>query len=116
LKVCNKSGKTAFVAVAYAGNNANWISEGWYEINPRKCETVVDTKLVSGDFYYLYASDRNDAWVWEGKTDQLFCVHPTDQFDYSTKKDSECGGGGTELRPFWEVKVDGTSYTENLGK
>jgi uncharacterized membrane protein len=23
LKVCNKSGKTAFVAVAYAGNNAN---------------------------------------------------------------------------------------------
>ncbi|MDX2254822.1 MAG: DUF1036 domain-containing protein [Pseudanabaenaceae cyanobacterium bins.39] len=113
LKVCNRSSRTAYIAVAYGVGDDRWRSEGWYEINPNKCEVVIDQPLAAGDYYYLYGGDRGDSWVWEGNTDQNFCVHPTDAFNYVAKGDG-CGRNGSELRPFFEVKVDSSSYTMNL--
>lgn len=113
LKVCNRSNRTAYIAVGYGVGDDRWRSEGWYEINPKKCEVVIDSDLTPGDYYYLYGGDRGDSWVWEGNTNQNFCVHPTDEFKYVAKGDG-CGRNGSELRPFFEIKVDSSSYTMNL--
>ncbi len=113
LQVCNRSNKTAYIAVGYGVGNDKWRSEGWFEITPRQCEVVVETALTSGDYYYLYGGDRGDNWVWEGTTGQNFCVHPTDKFNYVATGEG-CGRNGSELRPFFEVQVDSSNYTMNL--
>lgn len=112
LKVCNKSSKTAYIAVGYGLGNDKWFSEGWYEIKPKGCEVVIEGKLEPGS-YYLYGSDRGDSWAWEGNTNQNFCVHPTNKFSL-TKTGDDCGANGTEMRQFFEINVDSSSFTQNL--
>lgn len=104
LQVCNRTNRNVSVATGY-GVDGGWRSEGWYEIGAKQCEVVLDESLTVGGYYYLYASDRSDDWVWSGTTKQKFCVHPTNKFTYINKKEV-CGGKGSEWRSFIEFKAD----------
>lgn len=113
LEVCNKFSQTAYLAVGYGTAQDQWYSEGWFSIKPGQCETVIDEPLVPGGAYYFYGADRGDSWTWEGDTNQNFCVHPENKFTL-TKTGDDCGAGGTEMRPFFEVTVDSSDFTLDL--
>ena len=112
LQVCNRTNRTVDVAVGYEIDGGSR-SQGWYEVGAKQCEVVLDERLTAGGYYYLYGSDRSDDWVWKGSSNQEFCVHPTNKFNYVNKKDV-CGGNGTEWRSFFEVKADSSKKTFNL--
>jgi uncharacterized membrane protein len=112
LQVCNRTNRNVSVATGY-GVDGGWRSEGWYEVKSKQCEVVIDDSLTVGGYYYLYASDRSDDWVWKGSGNQDFCVHPNDKFTFVNKKET-CGGKGTEWRSFFEVKADSSNETFNL--
>ncbi|RCK99989.1 MAG: hypothetical protein JSC189_001339 [Candidatus Tokpelaia sp. JSC189] len=63
-RVCNATQRTVGVAVGYR-TASSWISEGWWQIDPTSCKTLIEGPL-SSRFYYLYAEDSSGIGRWDG--------------------------------------------------
>ena len=69
LKICNESGSSRSVAIAYK-DGGDWRSEGWWNIKDKDCKTV-----HSGDLkqrYYYYRAEHKGREVRRG--DYTFCT------------------------------------------
>ncbi|MBD2665326.1 hypothetical protein B6N60_00069 [Richelia sinica FACHB-800] len=114
LKVCNESTSTAYVAVGYGLGDDKWKSEGWWRVPKGECETVVKQALDIEDFYYIYAADEDENFVWKGSNqDHKFCVNTQEDFSLVFSGD-KCSGDNTDKRNFLEIKVDNPTYTYKL--
>ncbi len=113
LRVCNDSTSTAYVAVAYSVADDRWQSEGWWRINKGDCGIVAKGKLDG--YYYLYAADEDENFVWKGeKPGQEFCVKANEDFKLVFDGDN-CRGAGTTKRQFFELDLRGeTNFTQRL--
>jgi hypothetical protein len=63
IRICNESGRNAFVALVYR-SNGQWRSEGWFRVDNGRCE---DT--VTGDhlrFYGFAEEAGNTDYYWGG--------------------------------------------------
>jgi uncharacterized membrane protein len=96
LAVCNKGGHPATVALGHF-NGANWASEGWWTIAPRKCESLIATPL-DARYYYLYATDGASG-TWGGG--RSFCTAAANKFSIVGR--GHCSGRGFDQRGFFEV-------------
>ena len=113
LRVCNDSTSTAYVSVAYSVADNRWQSEGWWRIPKGRCDILVKGDLDG--YYYLYATDEDEKFVWEGdKPGQEFCV--VTEKDYKLVFDGDaCRGAGTAKRQFFELDLRGeSSFTQRL--
>jgi uncharacterized membrane protein len=63
-RVCNNSGSRISVSLAYT-DGETWISEGWWNLKPSGCETLVRGPLAA-EYYYVYAMDEHGG-EWKGK-------------------------------------------------
>jgi uncharacterized membrane protein len=63
-RVCNNSVSRISVSLAYT-DGETWISEGWWNLKPSGCETLVRGPLVA-EYYYVYAMDEHGG-EWKGK-------------------------------------------------
>lgn len=77
LKLCNNTGNKVGVALGY-NDTKQWVSEGWWNINPDSCATLLKGDLIAR-YYYIYAVDYDDAGSWGGKSplctqDKLFVI------------------------------------------
>jgi uncharacterized membrane protein len=63
-RLCNNSSSRVSVALAYT-DGETWISEGWWNLKPSACETLVRGPLAA-EYYYVYAMDEHGA-EWKGK-------------------------------------------------
>jgi len=63
-RLCNNSGSRVSVALAYT-DGETWISEGWWNLKPSGCETLVRGALAA-EYYYVYAMDEHGG-EWKGK-------------------------------------------------
>lgn len=63
-RVCNATQRKVGVAIGYRAKTG-WMSEGWWQIEPASCKTLIDGDL-SSRFYYLYAEDADGAERWNG--------------------------------------------------
>jgi len=63
-RACNITQKVVGVAIGYR-TVSNWTSEGWWQIKPMSCKTLIKGPLLSR-FYYFYAEDSNGASRWDG--------------------------------------------------
>lgn len=114
LKVCNSATTTALVAIGYSLNNNQWFSAGWWEIPKNHCGTLVQGDLKPGAFFYLYAKNKDETWIWQGEDKTAwFCINPTARFVFTLKAD-ECFGTGTTKKLFREVMVKGKNHQVNL--
>ena len=106
--VCNKSAKAAKVAIGRF-NGTTWMSEGWWEVAPGKCETLVTTAL-DARYYYLYASDGGSG-VWDGS--KGFCVAANGKFHVEGR--ARCAVRGFDRKEFFEVDTgESQNWTQNL--
>lgn len=62
LEICNRMHRPASVAIGYK-SGGDWVSEGWWNINPRDCKTVVTGDLEQRYYYY---HDADSGFVGEG--------------------------------------------------
>lgn len=77
LKLCNNTESRVGVALGY-NDTKGWVSEGWWNINPNSCATLLKGDLIAR-YYYIYAVDYDDAGSWGGKSvlctqDKLFVI------------------------------------------
>jgi uncharacterized membrane protein len=67
------------IAIGYH-DNQGWVTEGWWNLQPRApCETLIPGKLAVR-FYYIYATDYDRGGEWGGPIfmctkDREFKIH-----------------------------------------
>jgi uncharacterized membrane protein len=108
LKLCNNTDSKVGVALGYKDKNG-WASEGWWNVDPHGCETLLTGELVAR-FYYIYAVDYDNGGSWGGTAimctrDKLFTIRGLE----------DCEGRGYQKTGFFEVDTgEESNWTVNL--
>jgi uncharacterized membrane protein len=107
-RLCNNTGSRAGVAIGYK-DAEGWTTEGWWNISPRSCETLLRGALVAR-YYYIYAVDYDRGGEWSGRAfmcsrDKEFTIRGTDN----------CLARGFDRTGFFEVDTgEQRSWTVQL--
>lgn len=108
LHVCNKGARPVKAAVGRF-NGTRWVSEGWWQVAPKKCAEVIAGKLVAR-YYYLYATD-GAVGTWDGS--KSFCVGTGEQFAIVGR--GGCTERGFDRRGFFEIDTGNMlDFTQSL--
>lgn len=63
-RLCNNSSHRVSVALSYT-DGQQWITEGWWNLKPGSCETLLRGALAA-QYYYVYGMDERGG-EWKGK-------------------------------------------------
>lgn len=109
LKVCNRTGRDVWTALARQRNKL-WESRGWWELAPDACAQLVDEKLARRDKVYLYAGmiDKDGEHTLNN-TDESFCVADV---KFSIPERHDCGKRGYLKADFTKVQINAGGLTE----
>lgn len=108
LKFCNETRHVQAVSVGYEGDN-DWVSEGWWNIDPGECKMTLRGPLKKR--YYYYRAEVN-AGEFDGQN-YYFCTSPQ---EYTIVGDKDCRKRGYDREAFVEIDTGKTSkrYTLTL--
>ena len=95
-RLCNNTGSRVGIAVGYKDTDG-WTTEGWWNLSPRSCETLMRGTLVAR-FYYIYAVDYDRGGEWSG---QAFMCTRDKEFTINGTED--CLARGFDRTGFFEV-------------
>jgi len=96
LKLCNNTESRVGVALGY-NDTRGWVSEGWWNINPNSCKTLLKGDLIAR-YYYIYAVDYDHAGTWGGKA--ILCTQDT---EFVIRGNTNCAERGYDRQGFFEV-------------
>lgn len=96
LRFCNLTASRVGVAVGYK-DGQGWVTEGWWNLTPRGCETLMKGALASR-FYYVYAVDYDRGGEWSGKS--LLCTRDR---EFTIRGVEDCLARGFDRSGFFEV-------------
>ncbi len=95
-RLCNNTGSRVGIAMGYKDADG-WVTEGWWNLSSRTCETLLRGKLVAR-FYYIYAVDYDRGGEWAGKA--VMC---TRNKEFTIRGIDDCFARGFERTGFFEV-------------
>jgi uncharacterized membrane protein len=108
LRVCNNTTSRVGVALGYR-DNQGWLTEGWWNLGPRACETILRGALAAR-FYYIHAVDYDKGGEWTGRT--VMCVRNR---EFTIRGMEECLTRGFDRAGFFEVDTgEQKSWTVQL--
>ena len=96
-EVCNSTPVAHQLSVAYRGD-ADWVSEGWWTIQPQECKLLVAGDLSVRYFYYR-ATAKKRSFVGER---YMFC---TDSKAFTIAGKTDCQDRGFSRDSFSEVEI-----------
>lgn len=96
LRMCNTTSSRVGVAIGYR-DAQGWITEGWWNIAPRGCETLLRGTLAAR-FYYVHAVDYDKGGEWTGKS--VMC---TRNKEFTIRGITDCLARGYDRDGFFEV-------------
>ncbi len=107
-RLCNTTTGRVSVSLAYT-DGETWVSEGWWNLKPSICETLVRGPLAA-EFYYVYAMDERGG-EWKGKA--FMCTRDR-EFRILGRED--CYVRGFDRTGFFEVDTgkDAKNWTVQL--
>jgi uncharacterized membrane protein len=107
-RLCNQTSDRVSVALAYT-DGKKWVSEGWWNLKPTDCDTLVQGSLAA-EFYYVYAMDERGG-EWKGKA--YMC---TNDREFKIDGREDCFARGYERPGFFEVDTgkDAKNWTVQL--
>lgn len=109
-RMCNNTGSRVGVAVGYR-DKQGWLTEGWWNVLPRSCETVLKGVLAAR-YYYVYALDYDQGGEWSGKS--FMC---TREKEFTVRGFDNCLARGYDRTGFFEIDSgDQTSWTVQLSE
>jgi len=107
-RLCNNNTSRVGISMGYKENDG-WTTEGWWNLPPRTCETLMRGPLVAR-YYYIYAVDYDRNGEWSGQAymcsrDKEFTIRGTD----------DCLARGYDRTGFFEVDTaEQPSWTVQL--
>ena len=96
LKLCNQTPSRVGVALGYK-DQQGWASEGWWNIGPNSCETLLKGALIAR-YYYIFAVDYDKGGSWGGKS--IMC---TQNKLFTIRGITGCAERGYQKTGFFEV-------------
>ena len=99
LTFCNDTGYVQSVSIGYM-HEGDWISEGWWNIEPDDCMTPLPGRLENR-YYYYRAEIEGGEFDGQG---YYFCTSPE---AYTIVGDTDCAARGYDEEDFAEIDVDG---------
>jgi uncharacterized membrane protein len=94
--MCNNTGSRVGVAVGYK-DSEGWITEGWWNLSARTCETLLKGTLIAR-YYYIYAIDYDRGGEWSGQA--FMC---TREKEFTIRGTEDCLARGFDRTGFFEV-------------
>lgn len=108
LRLCNTTQSRVGVSIGYK-DGEGWTTEGWWNVSPRSCETILRGPLVAR-FYYLYAVDYDQGGEWGGRA--FMCTRDK---EFTIRGIEECLARGYDRIGFFEVDTqDQRQWTVQL--
>ncbi len=95
-RLCNNTSGRVGVAVGYKDNDG-WVTEGWWNLPSRSCETLLRGGLVAR-FYYIYAIDYDRGGEWSGQA--FMCTRDK---EFTIRGTEDCLARGFDRTGFFEV-------------
>lgn len=107
-RMCNNTASRVGVALGYK-DTEGWTTEGWWNIPPRSCDTLLRGPLVAR-FYYLYAVDYDRGGEWAGKA--FMCSRDK---EFTIRGIENCLARGYDRTGYFEVDTrEQRSWTVQL--
>ena len=69
LRMCNQTGSKVGIALGYR-DGQGWVTEGWWDVAPKGCETLLRGALASR-FYYVFAVDYTRGGERNGRSSDV---------------------------------------------
>ena len=95
--LCNNTGSRVGIAVGYKDTDGAWVTEGWWNLSARSCETVLKGTLIAR-FYYIYAIDYDRGGEWSGQA--FMCTRDK---EFTIRGTEDCLARGYDRTGFFEV-------------
>lgn len=96
LRICNMTNSRVGIALGYR-DNQGWLTEGWWNLGVRDCQTLVSGNLTSR-YYYVHAVDYDRGGEWSGRS--LMC---TREKEFGIRGIENCLARGFDRTGFFEV-------------
>ena len=107
-RLCNNTGSRVGVSLGYK-DNEGWITEGWWNVPPRSCETLLRGSLIAR-YYYIYAVDYDRGGEWSGRA--FMCSR---EKEFTIRGTDNCLARGFDRTGFFEVDTaEQRSWTVQL--
>jgi uncharacterized membrane protein len=107
-RLCNNTGSRVGVALGYK-DAEGWMTEGWWNISARSCETLLRGSLVAR-FYYVYAVDYDRGGEWSGQA--FMCTRDK---EFTIRGMEDCLARGYDRTGYFEVDTsEQRSWTVQL--
>jgi uncharacterized membrane protein len=107
-RLCNNTGGKVGIALGYK-DNEGWVTEGWWNLAPRSCETLLRGTLIAR-YYYVYAIDYDRGGEWSGKA--FMCSR---EKEFTIRGTEDCLARGFDRTGFFEVDTgEQRSWTVQL--
>jgi uncharacterized membrane protein len=97
LQMCNATTGRVGVSIGYKDADGNWITEGWWNLPPHVCESVLKGTLAAR-FYYVYAIDYDKGGEWAGQA--YMC---TREKEFTIRGIDDCLARGFDRTGFYEI-------------
>jgi len=110
LRVCNATSGRVGVAIGYLDGPV-WVTEGWFNFKPNRCETIVQGRLGSR-YFYIHAVDYDRGGDWSGTN--ILC---TRDVEFAIRGPLDCYARGYDRAGFIEVDTgQQADWTVELGE
>ncbi len=107
-RLCNNTGSRVGIAIGYKDADG-WTTEGWWNLSPRSCETLLRGNLVAR-YYYIYAIDYDRGGEWSGQA--FMCSR---EKEFTIRGTEDCLARGYDRTGFFEVDTgEQRSWTVQL--
>lgn len=109
LRVCNATTGRIGLAIGYLDGPV-WVTEGWFNLKPNRCETIVKGRLASR-YFYVHAVDYDRGGDWSGAN--ILC---TRDVEFSIRGPLDCYARGYDRAGFIEIDTgQQADWTVELG-
>ena len=96
LRLCNMTTSRVGIAVGYR-DPQGWVTEGWWNLNARGCETLLKGQLAAR-YFYIYAVDYDRGGEWSGRS--FMCTRDR---EFTIRGVEDCFARGFDRSGFFEV-------------
>jgi uncharacterized membrane protein len=95
-RLCNNTTSRVGIAIGYREDDG-WTTEGWWNLSPRSCETLMRGAPV-GRYYYIHAVDYDRSGEWSGQA--FMCTRDK---GFTIRGTEDCLARGFDRTGFFEV-------------